>query len=271
MSVKHDVAAMHEVNRQHWEATAAWWKRLREEDGNWRRCPAEPHLAFEGEALETILACMGELNGKQVCVVGSGDNYVAFALAGLGAEVTSVDISEHQLQDAASRAAELGLQISFVQADAANLHVLADGAFDLVCSSNGFFVWLADLPQVFSEIARILTVGGHYVFYDVHPFQRPWKDQVQPLEMAKPYWDRQSLDEGAGETTYEFHRTLADILNALIESGLAVRNIIESPATYSRFWQGPSYGLGTDDTLLDWRQNPRTGLPVWLTVAAVKS
>lgn len=227
-------------------------------------------MAFEGQALETILASVGNLAGKKVCLVGSGDNYAAFALAGLGAEVTSVDFSEPRLQIAATRAAELGLQIRFVCADAADLRDLADNDFDLACSTNGFFVWLADLRMVFSEIARILKPGGYYVFYDVHPFQRPWKDQVEPIEMAKSYWDKKPQDSNADDTTCRFHWTLADLLNALAASGLNVRKVIESAAADSRFWQGPSYGTGTDDSLLDWRKNPRAGLPVWLTVAAGK-
>ncbi len=257
------VADLHEANRQRWNNHAAEWKRLRDEDGIWRRCHKEPHLAFEGRAFETIANFFETLQGKRVCVVGSGDNYAAFALAGLKANVTSVDISEKQLADAAERASELGLKISFVRSDAADLQSLADNSFDLVCSTNGFFIWLADLTRVFSEIVRVLKPGGHYVFYDVHPFQRPWKDQVMPIEMKKPYWERESCP---GET----HWTIADILNSLTASGLDIRRVIESPAVNSRFWEGPSYGPGQDESLQDWKCNPRAGLPVWLTVAAVK-
>ncbi len=263
-------AELHDVNRRHWDATASEWKRLRDQDGGWRRCCQEPHVAFEGQALETILESVGTLDGKKVCVVGSGDNYAAFALAGLGADVTSVDISKRQLQEAAARASELGLQIRFICADAATLQPLTDGSFDLVCSTNGFFIWIADLLMVFSEITRVLKAGGYYIFYDIHPFQRPWKDQVEPLGMVKPYWDKGPYESGAHEDAYEFHWTLADILNALAKAGLSVRKTIESAAADSRFWQGPSYEAGTDNSLLDWRHNPRAGLPVWLTVAAVK-
>jgi SAM-dependent methyltransferase len=177
---------------------------------------------------------------------------------------------QQRLDIAAGRAAELGLQIRFVRADAADLHVLVDGRFDLVCSTNGFFVWLADLSAVFSEVARVLRPGGYYVFYDVHPFQRPWKDQVEPIEMIKPYWDKTPRDNDARAVEYRFHWTAADILNALASAGLSVHKVTESPAVDSRFWHGPPYGHGTDETLLDWRQNPRAGLPVWLTVAAEK-
>ena len=37
---------------------------------------------------------LSNVKGKRVCVLGSGDNQVVFALAGLGAHVTSVDIAQ---------------------------------------------------------------------------------------------------------------------------------------------------------------------------------
>lgn len=262
---------MHAANRRHWDAAAANWRTLRDRDQLWRKCPTQPALAFEGAALEMIRQFAGELAGKQVCVIGSGDNYAAFALAGMGAAVTSVDISAQQLQVAAARAAELGLHITFVQSDAADMSVIKDGSFDLVCSTNGFFVWIAQLARVFSEVQRILKPGGYYVFYDIHPFMRPWKDQVKPIEMEKPYFETGPfVSIEAGQTVYEFTWTLSDFVNPLLASGLQLRQMAETPARNSRFWQGYSYVSGTADDLLDWRNNPRAGLPVWLTLAAQK-
>ncbi len=259
---------MHEVNRRHWEVSAPGYQALAEADGAWRRCPQEPEVAFEGRALETIRECVGDLAGKKVCVVASGDNYAAFALAGLGAEVISTDISQRQLDRAACRAAELGLKMRFVQADAADPGALPEGGFDLVISTNGLLVWISDLSLVYGQIARLLRPGGHYVFYDVHPFQRPRKDQVQPLEMEKPYADTMLPYLEDENPSYQFHWTMAGIINALVQSGLSPCKIIESSAVNARFWEGFSYGPGKDESLQDWRHNPRAGLPVWLTVAA---
>ena len=147
------------------------------------------------------------------------------------------------------------------------MSLIAQGEFDLAFSSNGFFVWIADLQAVFSEIHRILRPGGHYLFYDVHPFQRPWKDQVNPIEAAKPYWESGPFSDEE-EGSFEFHWTLADVLNSLAASGFTLRRILESPAEDSRFWQDYSYLPGTDDSLLDWNENPRAALPAWLTVAS---
>lgn len=259
---------MHEVNRRYWDEKAEWWERLEEEGGVWKHCPDEPDLAFAGGALELVREVAGTLSGKDVCVVGSGDNLVAFAFSGMGANVTSVDISERRLAVASKRARYLDLPITFVQADAVDLSAIGEAEFDMVFSSNGFFVWISDLQTVFSEIYRLLRPGGYYAFYDIHPFLRPWKDQNVPIQVAKPYWETGPIrHEG---DTFEFHWTLADILNSLAASGFILRRMLESPAEDSRFWQDYSYLPGTDDSLLDWNENPRAALPVWLTLAVQK-
>ena len=176
---------IHEANRRAWNDQVAAWEERCNREGRWHRCHEEPELAFEGGALALIQEVTGGLHSKKACVIGSGDNMAAFALAGLGAQVTSTDISEERLAMASRRAEHLGLSLSFIRADAAWLEPLADSRFDLVCSTAGFFVWIADLRGVFGEIARILRPGGSYVYYDVHPFQRPWKEQVTPIEMEK--------------------------------------------------------------------------------------
>ena len=257
---------MHESNRRHWDEAAERWESLRDEDGLWQLCPQEPELAFVGGAFGLIEEVAGSARGKDVCIIGSGDNYAAFALSGLGANVTSIDISSRQLEVAAKRANQLNLSITFVQADAARLESIGDSKFDLVCSSNGFFVWIADLRAVFDETYRVLRPGGHYVFCDVHPFQRPLEDQTLPLKVWKSYWDTGPFEDERSNT-FEFHWTLSDVLNSAIASGFVLRRMLEHPAQDSRFWQGGSYLPGTQETLSDWTNNPLAALPVWLSVA----
>lgn len=258
----------HEVNRKYWDASTPEWRKL--DEGDWRKCPQQPEIAFEGNTLDIIKEFVGELRGKRVCVIGSGDNYAAFALAGLGATVTSTDISEERLEVADQRARSLNLNIKFVRSDAADLAPLPATEFDLVCSTNGFFIWISNLPDVFNAVSRVLKPGGYYIFYDIHPFMRPWKDQTI-IEMSKPYFDSGPfVHEESSGPVFNFHWTLSDIINSLIKSGLVIRRVMETTAHDSRFWTGFSYGHGTDDSLLDWHTNPRAGLPAWLTVATQK-
>ena len=94
----------HEANRRQWDLSAESWRDLRDRDGIWQQLRSKPELAFEGGAYEQIRRHLGSLEDKRICVIGSGDNYGALALASGGASVTSVDISEKQLEVAADRA-----------------------------------------------------------------------------------------------------------------------------------------------------------------------
>lgn len=259
-------AKMHDANRRSWDNNAGSWAEMRDRDGLWRRCPEEPELGFAGGAYELIGSLAGSVDGKDVAVVGSGDNHAVFALAGMKANVTSIDISERQLETASARADQLGLAIAFVRADATDLAAVADRSFDLVCSTNGFFVWIADLRAVYGEVFRILRPGGYYVFYDVHPFQRPWADRNMSILVDKPYWHTGPFrDEKEG--TFEFNWTMADLLNPGADAGLVLRRILERPADDSNTWEGASYRPGKDKRLVDWKVNPRAALPFWLSAA----
>ena len=90
-----------------WDAGSEQWARGADSRGVWRRGPSEPELVLSPKELQHLT----DIGGQRVAVLGSGDNQVVFALAGLGAIVTSVDISQNQLDVARDRAQELGLSV----------------------------------------------------------------------------------------------------------------------------------------------------------------
>src|SRR5207248_11014448 len=122
------VNALHEANRRRWEAGAESWAHRADTRGIWKRCHRDPALALHAAELKWLR----NVADKRVAVLGSGDNQVVFALAGLGAKVTSVDISARQLDIARRRAATLSLRVEFVQADVVDLSSLGDAMFDIV-------------------------------------------------------------------------------------------------------------------------------------------
>ena len=99
---------MHEGNRACWNGWGEWWETRRDEVGVWKLCHERPELVLSPGEFQF----MGDLRDKKVCVLASGDNEVAFAMAGMGARVTSIDISEGQLAIAEQRSRLLGLDIS---------------------------------------------------------------------------------------------------------------------------------------------------------------
>jgi SAM-dependent methyltransferase len=250
----------HEANRRRWDAGAAQWARRADSREIWRRCPAEPELMFSPAELRHL----GDLDGRRVCVLGSGDNQAVFALAGLGAHVTSVDISEKQLEVARRRADELGLAVEFLRADVTDLGALDDETFDVVYTGGHVAVWVSDLETYYAEAGRILRQDGLLLVVEYHPFRRVWRLGIGRLEVGAPYFERgpyvHDLNEDILEPepgpmkSYEFHWTVSDHVRAVLGAGCRVIDVGE---------------FGED--VGDWEGGPFHGLPEHLMVAGRKA
>ncbi len=249
---------LHADNRRRWEAAAPGWANKEDARELWPVAHREP-----GRVLLPIeLEILGELRGARACVLGSGDNLVAFALAGLGAAVTSVDISQAQLDVAAGRARENGLDIELVRADVCELG-LADGRFDVVYTGGHVAVWIADLFRFYAEATRVLREGGLLLVNEYHPFRRVWADDPARLVVEHSYLDRgphtyrcaeHLFDDAPGElVAHELAWTIADYLHAITRAGNRLVRFEE---------------LG--DQPEGWEGAPMRGLPQHLLIAARK-
>lgn len=96
--------------------------------------------------------------GERWLDVGTGAGGLAFALAGRGADVVGVDISEEGLAQARQKAAERGSAADFRFGDAEELP-FEDGAFDGVASAFGV-IFAADHERAAAELARLCRSGG---------------------------------------------------------------------------------------------------------------
>jgi len=190
----------HDANRAFWDASISWWKEKEDKRGLWMKAHKNPSLVLSPAELPFLK----DVAGKNVCVLGSGDNEVAFALAGLGARVTSVDISERRLDVASERSRTLGLQLTFLQADVIDLSALDDNSFDLVYTGGHMSVWISDIKKYYAEAVRILKPNGLFLVNDYHPIRRMWiaSEGAEPCHRyfnRGPYMDT----SGEGLTTFE--------------------------------------------------------------------
>lgn len=251
---------MHEANRRRWDKVAPYYQSKPDLEERRRRVIHEPGLAL-GEAERRYLS---QVAGQRIAVLGSGDQLVVFALAGLGARVTSVDISQTQLDLGAARANACGLAgITFLRADVTDLSALADGEFDVVYTGGHVAVWVSDLRRFYSEASRILKPGGLLIVNEYHPFRKPWADIADHLEIGYPYYQRgpylwdSSEDvpnaEKGSLITYEFHWTVSDYVNALLAAGCELAAMEE-------------WGDGSQN----WELAPVGGLPEWLLIVSRK-
>jgi ubiquinone/menaquinone biosynthesis C-methylase UbiE len=245
----------HEANRIRWNAGVAAWARGADSRQIWNHCHRDPTLALRPSELHWL----GDVRDKKVAVLGSGDNQVVFALAGLGAHVTSVDISEKQLEIARGRAATLGLDVRFVRADVTELSAIPTDTFDMAYTGGHVAVWVSDLRRFYAEAARVIRPGGRLVVSEYHPFRNGWHDNPKSLQREWGYFDRGPhayenaaeglFDKSAGKLTqYETYWTVADYYHA-VNAVCDIEHLEE-------------FG----DAAEDWESAPLAGLPATLLI-----
>ena len=147
-----------------WNETSdsEWYRSLRTEE-RISRLQEKPESAFHPAVYELIRKYLPELKGRRILLPSSGDNHAAFALAMMGAHVTSADISERQLENASSIAERLHLEIEFICDDTMKLSHIRDQAYDMVYTSNGTLSWISDIDSMNRNIYRVLKTGGYSV------------------------------------------------------------------------------------------------------------
>ncbi len=119
-------------------------------------------------ATEELLDGLGEDPPRTILDVGCGIGGPARTMATtLGAEVVGVDLTPSFISAATELSVRVGLadRVTFRVGDALDLDV-ADESFDL---ATLFHVGMniADKPQLFSELARVLRPGGQVLVYDI--------------------------------------------------------------------------------------------------------
>lgn len=263
-------------NKASWNDGAEVYSKFNHSDKLMSRVLQNPENAFHHTTWDLISRFVPDLNGKRICVPSSGDNHAVFAFAMLGAKVTSCDISENQLANAERIAKQYGWDksIEFICQDTMKLDGIASEAYDFVYTSNGVHVWINDLNSMYRSIRRIMKPGAVYIMYEIHPFLRPFDDD---LKIEKPY-DRTGPFESDTEVTFAWR--VMDIMNAMLDSGLAVKHIEEMFAEkdynwpfwlpYSEIAKGATATPEEVDRMHDWRINPMAALPNWISIAAVR-
>ncbi len=242
----------HEANRAFWDASTTWWQRREDARGLWQKACTDPSAVFSPAEMPFVQ----DVAGKPTCVLGSGDNEAAFALAGLGGCVTSVDISQRRLDVAAERARTLGIDVTFLRADVTDLSALATGMFDLVYTGGHMSVWVSNIGKYYGEAVRILKPGGLFMVNEYHPVRRMWLDADGAVPRHR-YFNRgpyeYTSDEGL--PTFEYHWTVADHIQAVVDAGCRIVKVDE-------------YGEELDDEF--WMTAELDKLPAHLMVVGMK-
>ena len=253
--------------KEYWDkvSDSQWYRSLRTED-KINAIMENPASAFHPKMFALLEKYMGDFEGKKIMLPSSGDNHAAFAFAFMGAKVTSLDLSERQLENAKAISDRFGLEIEYVCDNTKFLSKIEDASYDLVYTSNGTLTWIDDLNEMYKNINRVLKCGGFSALYELHPFNRPFTGEAFQAPKIRKTYD---------EVFPELHWRVQDIVNANASAGLRIAEMAELPAVEPSFWfTFEELKTKTEDeigNLNDWKRNPMSALPAWLSVISQKA
>jgi len=135
----------------------------------------------EWQKPDSVIAFLGDLEGKTVMDIGSGTGYFSFRMAEAGANVICADVDERFLNYIAERRAEKGLTEAQVETRKVpyDSSKLQEGEADLVIIVNTYH-HIENREDYFAEVKRGLKPGGRLVVIDFRKEETP---VGPPLEM----------------------------------------------------------------------------------------
>jgi SAM-dependent methyltransferase len=185
-----------------------------------------------------LLALLPDVDGRRALDLGCGAGQLSHHLATVGAtEVVGVDVSERML--ARARADWAHPRVTYHRRAIEEL-AFPPARFDLVVSSLVLH-YVHDYPGLIRRIAEWLTPGGVLVYSTEHPIftaRLPGDGWVLDDAGRRISWslDRYA-EEGAREETWfvagvrKVHRTLATLINGLVDAGLEIERVVEPVPT----------------------------------------
>ncbi len=221
----------------------------------------------------------GSLRGLDLCHLQCHIGTDTISLARAGAHVTGVDFSPGALAAARHLAARHGIDATWVEADVLDARSAVTGDFDVVYTSIGTIVWLADLRRWAVQIAALLRPGGLFYIRDGHPSLYALDETADDLLVRHRYfpdgtahaWDDESTYAGPGTVahprTYEWPHPISEIVNALIGAGLRIERLDEGTTLPWRF----SPRMVAVDGGFAWPAPERDLVPCTYTIVARRS
>ncbi len=180
---------------------------------------------------------IGDVRGRQVLDLACGEGYNTRLLAHKGAKVAGIDFSPKLTGLAKEEENRHPLGIDYYVSDAARLKMFSDGHFDLVTC----FMALQDIENyeaAISEVSRVLTKRGRFVFSIPHPCFEMITDKRSRISTNTRYfgeaedcvhWNMERILKPFKTTS--FHRTLTQYSASLCRNQLFMKRLVEPQPT----------------------------------------
>lgn len=195
----------------------------------------------------TMLSLLPDLQGKKLLDLGCGTGeHLRLYLQRQADFVCGIDLSQAMLQQAAQNLAEFTPHFCLKQLAMEEISTLEQQDFDLVTSSFAFH-YVEDFAKLLQDIYQKLKPNGYLIFSQEHPIvtcyrggERWEKDEhKQQLAYRLNYY----REEGERQRNWfqqpfkTYHRTMATIVNQLINQGFLIEQMQEPMLADQPQWQ----------------------------------
>jgi SAM-dependent methyltransferase len=201
---------------------------------------ADEYQAVQGRQLDAVgagwgvwqipeaeLGILGEVKGRDVLELGCGAAQFSIELARRGGRVIGLDVSQRQLDHAAGRVTEAGVDVRLVHASADAVPLPPD-SLDIVFGDHGA-MGFADPYRTVPEAARLLRDGGLLAFSMFTPLAEvcwPPGEDGPGDRLVSDYFGMHRVDLGHAEHV-EFQLAYGEWIRLFVANGLAVEDLVE--------------------------------------------
>jgi SAM-dependent methyltransferase len=201
-----------------------------------RQCARERAVRLPhpyGGAINPSFVLYDNAHRDVLCLASGGGQQSAF-FGILGSRVAVLDIAEAQLEQDRTAAEHYGYPVKTVRGDMRDLSCFEDSSFDHVDMGIAMYA-VPDVRPVYREVSRILRPGGTCRIEHMNPATMPMQADSWDgtgYRISVPY--RGGSHPPDDPDAYNFRHLFSDIFNGLVEDGLAIQGVWESPGHLAR-------------------------------------
>ncbi len=239
-----DMKTLLDSNREAWNEAITYHQKARKD--RLTEGFADPGFTtFDRDCDAVLLEKLSQFDfaGKTIAQLPCNNGIDLLSLMKFGAkEGVGFDLSDGAIDEARALAKISKRNAHFERVNILEMDAKYNGFFDFVYVSEGSLQWFPDLRDYFAVVARLLKPGGKLLVFEMHPFAYFFEQGFDPAknnwEQFPSYFEKgpYSYPEGLdyiGGTSYEakpcywFLHQLSDILTALLQNGLPLREFQE--------------------------------------------
>lgn len=208
--------------------------------------------------IETTCLKALDIAGKDIAQICCNNGRELMSVKNMGAgRCVGFDGSAGFVEQARDIASKSKIECEFLCTDIYEISPAYYAGFDVVTITIGVLSWMPELDNFFAILFKLLRPGGALFIYEQHPVL----DMIKPAATddpvvwecsyfsKEPYVGTGGLDYYGGgkyesKPLYSFSHTMAEIIMAGVNTGMAVEHFEEHPDHISNDWwnvekQGP--------------------------------